>query len=342
MSQDREGQYRALSPKELFYLQGAAEAVYQNRLAVGLKALGYELEYGKNLAIEIKGYTEEYRKAESPRRAEIQARKDELGHYGPQADQNITLSSRAAKLDLTSDQVRAMHLNHAEQFGKQPQWVVAAARGRECVTYSPKYRTEVAEDAVQFAKQRLSERTAVMEWHEIHRDALRFGRGYITLPDVEQAFARAKERGEFKRPAWLAWRRAGLRRIAASRYGDLRAPQNRAATKGNGTQPARVAKAGGSQPPQRPTGNARENFCKSRMSALRLRSVIVLEWSVLASRAHSASCASLPSTPGETIRCPSLGQILVRALELCPNRCKDYAVRARACARSEVLRLPPD
>jgi len=51
----------------------------------------------------------------------------------------------------------------------------------------------------QFAKQRLSERTAVMEWHEIHRDALRFGRGYITLPDVEQAFARAKERGEFKR-----------------------------------------------------------------------------------------------------------------------------------------------
>lgn len=206
LSQDRDGQYRALSPKELFYLQGAAEAVYQNRLAVGLKALGYELEYGKNLAIEIKGYTEEYRRAESPRRAEIQARKDELGQYGPQADQNIALSRRAAKLDLTADQVRAMHLSRAEQFGNQPQQVVQSARGRERVTYSPPYRTEVAGDAVQFAKQRLSERTSVMEWHEIHRDALRFGRGYITLPDVEQAFARVKERGEFKRVEhWRAY-----------------------------------------------------------------------------------------------------------------------------------------
>jgi DNA primase catalytic core len=73
LSQDRDGQYRALNPRELFYLQGAAEAVYQNQLAVRLTAMGYELEYGKNLAIEVKGYTDEYRQAESPRAAQVEA-----------------------------------------------------------------------------------------------------------------------------------------------------------------------------------------------------------------------------------------------------------------------------
>jgi hypothetical protein len=74
-----------------------------------------------------------------------------------------------------------------------------AARAQERVMDSAEYRAELADEAIQFARHRLSERTTVMEWHEIHRDALRFGRGYITLPDVEQAFARARDRGEFHR-----------------------------------------------------------------------------------------------------------------------------------------------
>lgn len=198
MSQDRDGQYRALNPKELFYLQAAAEAVYQNQLAVGLKALGYQLEYGKNLAIEVKGYSKEYREAESQRTAEIEKEKQRLGMFGPGADSNIAQNTREAKLDLTPEDVRALHLQHAAQFGDQPQRVVDQARENKRVAYSPEYRAELAEEAIAFAKARLSERTTVMEWHEIHRDALRFGRGYITLPDVEQAFARARERGEFK------------------------------------------------------------------------------------------------------------------------------------------------
>lgn len=199
MSMDRDGQHRALNPKELFYLQSAAEAVYQNALAVRLKSFGYELEYGKNLAIEIKGYTQEYRDAESQRTAQIEAKKAELGMFGPGANQNIALSTRAEKLDLTADEVRAMHLQKAEMFGNQPQQVVAEGRGRKGETYSDQYRVQVADEAVQFAKHRLSERTTVMEWWEIHRDALRFGRGYITLADVEAAFSRARDRGEFKR-----------------------------------------------------------------------------------------------------------------------------------------------
>ena len=198
LSMDRDGQHRALNPRELFYLQGAAEAVYQNRLAVELKRIGYELEYApRTLAVEIKGYTEEYRAAESPRTALIEAKKAELGMFGPQADSNIALSSREAKLNLTSEQVRTKHLDKAQMFGNQPQQVVEQARQQQAVPESHQNRRQVADEAVQFAKHRLSERTTVMEWHEVHKDALRFGRGYITLVDVEQAFARARERGEF-------------------------------------------------------------------------------------------------------------------------------------------------
>lgn len=100
---------------------------------------------------------------------------------------------------MTAEEVLALHRAHAEAFGDQPQQVVNAARARERVVYSTGYRAELAAEAIEFAKHRLSERTTVMEWHEIHKDALRFGRGYITLPDVEHAFTRARDRGEFHR-----------------------------------------------------------------------------------------------------------------------------------------------
>jgi len=55
--------------------------------------------------------------------------------------------------------------------------------------------------AVAFADQVANDPASLtlLEWYEIHRDALRFGRGYITLEDVEAAFNRAKDLGEFKR-----------------------------------------------------------------------------------------------------------------------------------------------
>jgi DNA primase catalytic core len=190
MSRDSAGQMRALNPQELFYLQGTVEAVYQNSIALRLKALGYELEYGKNLAVEIKGYTEEYRKAESARDAQIRAEQEKRQQFGQNAHEFIAQNTRSAKQDLPPEEVRARHRARAAEFGNQPDYVIAAARDRQSLTYSPQYRSELADEALTFAKAKLSERTAVMEDHEIHREALRFGRGYITLEDVEGAFQR--------------------------------------------------------------------------------------------------------------------------------------------------------
>jgi DNA primase catalytic core len=192
MSRDENGQYRSLNPKELFYIQGTAEAVYQNRLAVELKKLGYEIEYGKNTSIEIEGYSEEYRKAESPRTNQIEAEKARLGQFGPEANSNSAINTRAAKLQEDPEVIRAAHREHAEKFGNQPEAVIQAANERDRIVYTVADRAQIANDAIDFAKARLSERTTVMESHEIHRDALKFGRGYITLQDVEEAFERKK------------------------------------------------------------------------------------------------------------------------------------------------------
>ena len=197
MSMDQQGQHRAVEPSELYKLQGSADAVVMNDIALAAKACGYRLKFGRNMSVEIEGYTDEYLRAESPRRAVIEAKQEELGEFGPTASGYIAQNTREEKLDLSAEQVRQTHLDHAAEYGNQPFMVVADAHERKGITYSEAFRAQVADEGIQFAKQCLSERTTVMEWHEIHRHALRFGRGYIAIEDVEAAFERCKTR-EFK------------------------------------------------------------------------------------------------------------------------------------------------
>jgi hypothetical protein len=50
-----DGKPHAVQPQELYRSQQYGTAVYQSDLAMRLKALGYEIEQGKNGAPEIKG-----------------------------------------------------------------------------------------------------------------------------------------------------------------------------------------------------------------------------------------------------------------------------------------------
>lgn len=55
MTQDAEGNWRSLEPRALYQLQKAIGAVYRQELAVGVRALGYGIEQGKDSLFEIKG-----------------------------------------------------------------------------------------------------------------------------------------------------------------------------------------------------------------------------------------------------------------------------------------------
>src|SRR5271166_2352222 len=61
------GETRALQERGLFQSQQFATAIYQAELTYRLRQLGYQIESGRSGAPEIKGYTQEYLDASSPR-----------------------------------------------------------------------------------------------------------------------------------------------------------------------------------------------------------------------------------------------------------------------------------
>ncbi len=71
MTERENGQMRALQERSFFESQNYATAIYQSHLTYQLRSLGYEIEPGRSGAPEIKGYSQEYLDASSPRRQQI-------------------------------------------------------------------------------------------------------------------------------------------------------------------------------------------------------------------------------------------------------------------------------
>jgi conjugative relaxase-like TrwC/TraI family protein len=197
MTEDARGQARSLQPYELFKIQSMATAVYQNQLEYELREDGYRIERGLNHAPEIKGYSAEYLQAESLRNAEIQRELRERGLSGAEAISNIKHQNREAKLNLTPEELRAMHKRNAAEHGDQPARIVAEAAEHHSRLLSPERIQEKAQAAVTFAKDRLGERSAVFEHFEVIRDALRHAQGKIRLPEIQAELDRQREEGKF-------------------------------------------------------------------------------------------------------------------------------------------------
>src|ERR1700742_5006788 len=87
ITEREDGTMRALQPRSLFDTQQFATAVYQSHLTYRLQGLGYEIERGKHGQPEIKGYSQEYLEASSPRRAQIKEHLQEIGREGAGAAQ---------------------------------------------------------------------------------------------------------------------------------------------------------------------------------------------------------------------------------------------------------------
>jgi conjugative relaxase-like TrwC/TraI family protein len=197
MTEDRFGQARSLQPYELFKIQSMATAVYQNQIEYELRQAGYGIQRGKNHAPDIKGYSPEYLANESRRAAEIKKSMDERGKVGREAENFVKHQNRDEKLKLTPDELRALHKQSAVEFGNQPMAVVRDAGLRHRREPSEEKVATRSQAAVTFARDRLSERSAVFEHFEVIRDALRHTHGRARLQDVETELARQKEHGRF-------------------------------------------------------------------------------------------------------------------------------------------------
>jgi conjugative relaxase-like TrwC/TraI family protein len=201
MTERADGSTRAVQPQSYFDSQQFATAVYQSELMYRLSRLGYEITPGRSGAPEIKGYTQEYLDASSPRSQQIREYLEKSGFAGPEAAQIAAHSTRDKKEIHTPSEVLTAHRQLAAEFGNQAERVVVEARARASVQEQARVPNipELVQEAVTFAKSRNFEREAVTDERDIMRDALRRGMGDLTYGQVCDNFEQRQTAGEFQR-----------------------------------------------------------------------------------------------------------------------------------------------
>jgi conjugative relaxase-like TrwC/TraI family protein len=227
-----DGSTRALQERAFFESQSYATAVYQSHLMYKLRELGYELERGRSGAPDIKGYSQEYLDASSPRSEKIRQHLERNGFKGPEAAEIAAHATREKKQDLTKEQVLKAHLEVAAEFGNDASRVVAEARQRSIEQGIRQPSPVRAQEAMTFARDHLFEREAVADHRAIMTVALRRSMGEATFSEVRDEFSARREHGQFRTvsqrtydsaqryttPEMLAAERANIQQVRDGRH----------------------------------------------------------------------------------------------------------------------------
>lgn len=198
MTQRDDGQARAVQPQSLFASQQFATAVYQSDLTYRLRQLGYEITPGRSGAPEIKGYTQEYLDASSPRSQQIREYLERTGRSGKEAAEIAAHSTRDRKEIHSPREVMAAHRKLAADFGHQADAVVRAARDRSQQQRESVHPEQRVRESLTFARDKNFEREAVIDERALVRDALRRGMGDVTYPQIHAHLNGRLASGEFQ------------------------------------------------------------------------------------------------------------------------------------------------
>ena len=198
LTERENGQARAIQPQSLFASQQFATAVYQSELMFRLKDLGYEITVGRSGAPEIKGYTQEYLDASSPRSQQIREYLERTGRNGREAAEIAAHSTRDRKEIHSPGEVMAAHRRLAADFGHQADAVVRAARERQQHQEKPANTVDRVRESVTFSRDKNFEREAVVDERALIRDGLRRGMGDITFAQIRGNLNARIASGEFQ------------------------------------------------------------------------------------------------------------------------------------------------
>jgi len=192
------GQPRAIQPHGLFASQQFATAVYQSELTYRLRQIGYEITTGRSGAPEIKGYTQDYLDASSPRSQQIREYLERTGRSGKEAAEIAAHSTRDRKEIHSPREVMAAHRKLAADFGHQAEAVVRAARERSQQQERPVKTVDRVRESLTFARDKNFEREAVVDERALIRDGLRRGMGEVTYAQVRANLDARLAAGEFQ------------------------------------------------------------------------------------------------------------------------------------------------
>jgi conjugative relaxase-like TrwC/TraI family protein len=193
-----DGRYRALQPQNLFASQQFATAIYQSELTWRLRQLGYEITTGRSGAPEIKGYTQEYLDASSPRSQQIREYLERTGRTGFEAAEIAAHSTRDRKAAHSTADIMAAHRTLAAEYGHQAEAVVRAARERQQQQETPAQTIDRVRESLTFARDKNFEREAVVDERTLIRDGLRRGMGEVMYHQVCANLNERLSAGEFQ------------------------------------------------------------------------------------------------------------------------------------------------
>jgi len=198
LTERENGQARAIQPQSLFASQQFATAIYQSELTYRLKELGYEITVGRSGAPEIKGYTQEYLDASSPRSQQIREYLERTGRNGREAAEIAAHSTRDRKEIHSPGEIMAAHRKLAADFGHQADTVIRAARERQQLQEKPAKSIDRVRESLTFSRDKNFEREAVVDERVLIRDGLRRGMGDVTFAQVRGNLNARIESGEFQ------------------------------------------------------------------------------------------------------------------------------------------------
>src|SRR6202161_1247089 len=198
MTERADGSTRAVQPQSYFDSQQFATAVYQSELMYRLSQLGYEITAGRSGAPEIKGYTQEYLDASSPRSQQIRDYLERTGRSGKEPAETAAHSTRDRKEIHSPADVMAAHRKLAADFGHQAEAVVRAARERLQHQEKPVNSLDRVRESLTFSRDKNFEREAVVDERALIRDGLRRGMGEVTFAQVRGNLNARVASGEFQ------------------------------------------------------------------------------------------------------------------------------------------------
>jgi hypothetical protein len=159
----------------------------------GQQGLGYEIERGKHGQPEIKGYSQEYLEASSPRRVQIKEHLQEIGREGAGAAQVAAHRTRDSKELHSPEEVLQQHRELAARFDHQADRVVAKAHEQRHGVQPEK----TAQQSVTYSRNHVFERSAVQDVRAILQAAIDRSMGQASYSQVRQEFEKRVARGEF-------------------------------------------------------------------------------------------------------------------------------------------------
>jgi conjugative relaxase-like TrwC/TraI family protein len=171
LSQRSDGEWRSLSNEKLYENKMLIGQIYRNELAFNLKALGYEIQPGKQGMFEVKGVDPALIKEFSGRREEILKALDGRESGGKLAEK-VTLMTREAKpREIDRDALKQDWLNRAAELGYTREMIQEKAleAGRGIEKDIPKV------DHLNEAIKSLEIQTSVWSREEMLKSALRSG-----------------------------------------------------------------------------------------------------------------------------------------------------------------------